>query len=121
MLNNKDKKTVLVESKVASEAEFLMKGRLALAMLRHEDYKKLDGRGELVLSLLSQIHGVQYVVLLKEHKENQIGISLRSRQTPINKIAESFGGGGHLCAAGAVVQDSIENVRESVINAFKGM
>lgn len=121
LLNNKDKKTVLVESKVASEAEFLMKGRLALAMLRHEDYKKLDGRGELVLSLLAQIHGVQYVVLLKEHKENQIGISLRSRRLPINKIAESFGGGGHLCAAGAVVLDNIENVRESVINAFKGM
>lgn len=121
LLNNKDKKTVLVESKVTSEAEFLMKGRLALAMLRHEDYKKLDGRGELVLSLLAQIHGVQYVVLLKEHKENQIGISLRSRRLPINKIAESFGGGGHLCAAGAVVLDNIENVRESVINAFKGM
>ena len=121
LLNNKDKKTVLVESKVVSEAEFLMKGRLALATINREDYKKLDGRGEIVLSLLAQIHGVQYVVLLKEHKENQIGISIRSRNTPINEIAESFGGGGHLWAAGAVVEDSLQNVREKIINAFKGM
>lgn len=121
LLNNKDKKTVLVESKAVSNAEFFMKGRLALATIRNDDYKKLDGRGELVLSLLAQIHGVQYVVLLKEQKEDRIGISFRSRKNPINKIAEIFGGGGHLCAAGAVVQDSIDNVRDQVINAFKGM
>ena len=121
LLNNKAKKTVLVESKVVSNAEFFMKGKLAIATINHDDYKKLDGRGELVLRLLGQIHGVEYVVLLKEQKENQIGISLRSRSIPINHIAESFGGGGHLCAAGAVISDSLDNVREQVKNAFKGM
>jgi phosphoesterase RecJ-like protein len=121
LLNNKDKKTVLVESKVVSEAEFFMKGRLALATINHEDYKKLDGRGEIVLSLLAQIHGVQYVVLLKEHKENLIGVSIRSREKPINQIAESLGGGGHMCAAGAVIEDGLQNVRDKIINAFKGM
>ncbi len=121
ILNNKDKKTVLVESKAVSEANFFYKGRLAIAVVKHEDYKKLDGRGELALSLLAQIHGVQYVVLLKEQKENQIGVSIRSRQTPINQIAESLGGGGHLCAAGAVVADNLENVHKTIVNAFKGM
>ena len=121
LLNNKDKKTVLVESKTVSNAEFFMKGRLAVATISHDDYKKLDGRGELVMRLLGQIHGVEYVVLLKEQKENQIGISLRSRRVPINQIAESFGGGGHLCAAGAVVADSLQNVHDKVISAFKGM
>lgn len=121
LLNNKDKKTVLVESKAVAESEFLMKGRLAIATINHDDYKKLDGRGELVLRSLGQIHGVEYVVLLKEQKEKQIGISFRSRNKPINQIAESFGGGGHLCAAGAVVFDSLENVHDKVIAAFKGM
>lgn len=121
LLNNKDKKTVLVESKVVSEAEFFMKGKLAIATIRHDDYRKLDGRGEIVLRLLGEIHGVEYVVLLKEHKENQIGISFRSRNKPINQIAESFGGGGHLLAAGAVIMDSLDNVHEMVKNAFKGM
>lgn len=120
ILNNRDKKTVLVESKAAANAEFFMNGRLVLATITSSDYKKLDGRGELVLGLLGQIHGVEYVVLLKEQKENQIGISLRSKKMPVNQIAESFGGGGHLCAAGAVVADSLDNVRERIIKAFKG-
>jgi phosphoesterase RecJ-like protein len=120
ILNNKDKKTVLVESKAAANAEFYMKGRLVIATVEKSDYNKLDGRGELVLSILGQIHGVEYVVLLKEQKENQIGISLRSKYKPINVIAESLGGGGHPCAAGAVVQDSLENVRHKIIDAFKG-
>ena len=121
LLSNKDKKTVLIESKVASQAEFFMKGRLAIATINHDDYKKLDGRGDVVLRLLREIHGVEYVVLLKEQQENRIGISFRSRNKPINQIAESFGGGGHLCAAGAVVLDSLDNVHEMVKNAFKGM
>ncbi len=121
LLDNKSKKTVLVESAAAANAEFFMRGRLAVATIRQPDYKKLDGRGSIVLWLLGQIHGVEYVVLLKEQKEKQIGISIRSRQNPINEIAESFGGGGHLCAAGAVVYDDLENVKTKVINAFKGM
>ena len=74
-----------------------------------------------MLSLLGQIAGVEFVVLLKEQKENQIGVSIRSKKIPINHIAESFGGGGHLCAAGAVVMDSYDNVYNKIIKAFKGM
>ena len=122
LLHNKDKKTVLVETGAVSSAEFFMKGRLAVASIRQPDYKKLDGRGELVLGLLGQIIGVEFVVLLKEQRENQIGISIRSRTVPINQIAESFGGGGHLCAAGAVVIDeSFESVHDRIVKAFKGM
>ena len=121
LLRNKDKKTVLVEAKAVTEAEFFMKGRLVITAIHKSDYNKLDGRGELVLSLLGQIHGVEYVVLLKEQKENQIGVAIRSRQNPINQIAESLGGGGHLFAAGAVVMDSLENVHAKILDAFKRM
>ena len=121
LLCNKDKKTVLVEAETVSNAQFFFKNRLALAVIKHDDYKKLDGRGEIVLNLLSQIHGVEFVVLLKEQKENQIGISIRSKTVPINQIAESFGGGGHLYAAGAVVLDSLDNVQTQIVNAFKGI
>ena len=121
LLNNKVRKTVLIESQAVANAEFLMRGRLAVASIRRVDYKKLDGRGELVLSLLGQIAGVEFVVLLKEQKENQVGISIRSKTVPINHIAESFGGGGHLCAAGAVIFDDFDRARERVIRAFRGM
>ena len=121
LLHNKNRKTVLVEAETVSKAEFFMRGRLAIATIKQPDYKRLDGRGELVLSLLGQIHGVEYVVLLKEQKEGQIGVSIRSKHEPINHIAETLGGGGHLCAAGAVITDDLESVHTKILNAFKGM
>ena len=121
LLQNRSKKTVLVESAAVSNAEFLMKGRMAVAVINNQDYKKLDGRGELILSLLGQVHGVEFVLLFKEHKENQIGVSLRSKTVPVNKLAESFGGGGHLFASGAVIQGSLDEVKEKVIKSFQGM
>ena len=89
-------------------------------MVVKKDYKYLDGRGETVLSLLGQISGVEYIVLLKEQKPEQIGISIRSRKNPIDKIAVELGGGGHERAAGAIVRDSLENVRARVLELFKG-
>ena len=55
-----------------------------------------------------------------QQKENQIGVSLRSKFLPVNKIAEKLGGGGHICASGAVVNDNLENVKQRVIELFKG-
>jgi phosphoesterase RecJ-like protein len=120
LMNNKPRKAVQLEARTAANAEFFYHGRLALATIVKKDYKYLDGRGEMVLSLLGQISGVEYIVLLKEQKPEQIGISIRSRKNPIDKIAVELGGGGHERAAGAIVRDSLENVRARVLELFKG-
>lgn len=120
LMNNKPRKAVQLEARTAANAEFFYHGRLALATIVKKDYKYLDGRGETVLSLLGQISGVEYIVLLKEQKPEQIGISIRSRKKPIDKIAVALGGGGHERAAGAIVRDSLENVRARVLELFKG-
>lgn len=122
LMNNKPRKAVLVEAKAAANAEFFYHNRLAVATICRRDYRDMDGRGEMVLNILGQIKGVEYIVLLKEQKENQIGMSIRSRGAAIDKIAVSFGGGGHERAAGAIVRgDTLDNVRSQVIAAFKGM
>lgn len=120
LMNNKPRKAVQLEAQTAANAEFFYHGRLALATIAKKDYKYLDGRGETVLSLLGQISGVEYIVLLKEQKPEQIGISIRSRKKPIDNIAVALGGGGHERAAGAIVRDSLENVRARVLELFKG-
>lgn len=120
LMNNKPRKAVQLEAQTAANAEFFYHGRLALATIAKKDYKYLDGRGETVLSLLGQISGVEYIVLLKEQKPEQIGISIRSRKKPIDKIAVALGGGGHERAAGAIVRDNLENVRARVLELFKG-
>ncbi|MBO4672122.1 MAG: DHH family phosphoesterase [Alphaproteobacteria bacterium] len=121
LLNNQRRKTIQTEARAVADAEFFYRNRLAVAVIDSANYKNLDGRGANALSWLGQIKGVEYVVLLKEQKENQIGVSLRSRTMPINQIAEKLGGGGHMCAAGAVVMDSLENVKKQIIDLFKGV
>jgi phosphoesterase RecJ-like protein len=120
LMNNKQRKAVQLEAQTAANAEFFYNGRLALATVSKKDYKYLDGRGELVLNLLGQIKGVEYIVLLKEQKPEQIGISIRSRRKPIDGIAVVLGGGGHERAAGAIVRDNMENVRKRILELFKG-
>ena len=122
IMNNKPRKAILVEARAAGNAEFFYHNKLAVATIDRSGYRDMDGRGEMVLNILGQIKGVEFVVLLKEQKENQIGISIRSRGAAVDKIAESFGGGGHKQAAGAVVRgDTLENVHAKIISAFKGM
>jgi len=118
-LADRARKTVVVESAAAANAEFFFKNQLAFAVIDAKAYKNLDGRGETVLALLEQIRGVDYVVLLKEQKQKQIGISLRGKFKAVDKIANELGGGGHKYAAGAVVYDTLENVKKQVLDIFK--
>lgn len=120
LLSHKPRKTIQTEARVVADAEFYYHNRLVVATVDSAAYKNLDGRGETALSLLGQIKGIEYIVLLKQQKENQIGVSLRSKFLPVNKIAEKLGGGGHICASGAVVNDNLENVKQRVIELFKG-
>ncbi len=120
MLNNQPKKTILVESRAAATAEFFYRDRLAVATIVNRDYRNMDGRGENVLDILARIRGVEYIALLKQQKDNQIGVSLRGRTRPVNKFAEALGGGGHMFAAGAVLHDTLENVHDKVVELFRG-
>ncbi len=121
MLNNKPIKAVQTEAAAAASAEFLYHKRLAIATIDKKMYRNLDGRGETVLNLIGQMQGVEFIALLKQQKDNQTGVSLRSRTKPIDHIAAALGGGGHAYAAGAVIQDTLENVRAKLVELFKGM
>ncbi len=120
-MSNRPRKSVLTEADVVAHTEFFHHGRLAIATVPRSDYKNLDGRGDLILGTLAQIKGVEYIVLMKHQKENQIGLSLRGRMRPVNHIAAALGGGGHEFAAGAVINDmSIDDAKKKIIEMFKG-
>lgn len=119
LMNNKPRKTLQLEARTAANAEFFCRGKLVVATVYKKDYKYLDGRGETILNLLGQIQGVEYIVLLKEQKAEQIGVSIRSRKKSINHIAIALGGGGHDRAAGAVVRDTLGNVKTMILDLFK--
>lgn len=62
------------------------------------------------------LEGVDLAILFRE-LEHGVKLSLRSNGgTDVNQLAREFGGGGHVRAAGAFVNGSIDEVREKVLD-----
>lgn len=75
-------------------------------------FNDVDG----ITSYTRDIEGVEVGILLKEKKENEIKISLRSKSyVNVSEIAKKFNGGGHIRAAGCTIYDSIENAKDKVL------
>ena len=75
-------------------------------------FNDLDG----ITPYTRDIDGVEVGILLKEKKENEIKISLRSKNyVNVSEIAKKFNGGGHIRAAGCTIYDSIENAKDKVL------
>jgi phosphoesterase RecJ-like protein len=54
-----------------------------------------------------------------EQPAGGVKVSFRSRDPiDVSKIAESFGGGGHRLASGAILQTSIEDAKRRVLEAI---
>jgi phosphoesterase RecJ-like protein len=72
-----------------------------------------------IVSLPRSIEGVEVGVVLKEKSNEEIKVSLRSRQqVDVSKVALQFGGGGHKRAAGFTIHGSLEQAERTVIGAL---
>ena len=77
-------------------------------------FNDVDG----ITSYTRDIEGIEVGILLKEKKDNEIKVSLRSKSyVDVSKIAQSFGGGGHIKAAGCTIYDTIENAKKKIIDS----
>lgn len=76
------------------------------------DFKDIDG----IVPYARDIENVEIGILLKEKGNNEIKVSLRSKNyADVSAIAKIFGGGGHIRAAGCTINDSIENAKSKIV------
>ena len=60
------------------------------------------------------------VALLMEHRDGDIKLSMRSRgRINVNRVARSFGGGGHIYASGATLPGPLDAAAEQVLTELK--
>lgn len=72
-----------------------------------------------IISIGVNIDTVEVTILLKETSEG-IKVSLRSKSiVDVRKIAEGFGGGGHIRASGLVINKSIDEAEQLIIKAIE--
>ena len=65
------------------------------------------------------IEGVEIGYLFKEVQEEVYKVSMRSAGNRCCGIAQYFGGGGHLRAAGCTVEGKLEDIIQAVVERTK--
>lgn len=66
------------------------------------------------------IAGVEVAVMLKEVEADCVRVSLRSKSADVSKIALSFGGGGHVRAAGCTLNTTLDQAKRRILEAIAG-
>lgn len=104
--------------RVVEGLDLLLDGRLAVGMVSRDDFAA-TGCGpedlENVVEGLRAIRGVEVSLLLRQRENGDVKISLRSRGAhDVSAVAIDLGGGGHHNAAGALVDGTLDQVREQV-------
>lgn len=106
--------------KLATERlELLENGKIAFTYITKEDEAKFGTKtGDLssIVEIGRNIEGVEISIFIYE-KEKYYKVSIRTNEyVDATSVCLSFGGGGHLRAAGANIALSLENTKAAVIN-----
>lgn len=102
--------------------EFLEEGKVAFTYITEEDEKNIGtkiGDSNGIVEMGRDIEGVEVSIFLKE-KEGAFKVSLRSANyVNVADVCLMFNGGGHPRAAGAVVNLTLEEAKERIVNEVK--
>ena len=71
------------------------------------------------IDLARIIEGVDVAIMVKYVDEKTCRISMRSKTTNVSLIAEAFGGGGHVRAAGCTMHAPVESAKQTIVAAIE--
>lgn len=116
-LDMRSRATAELLSKVLPSLTFAYEGKVAYISIPNELYNK-DAQTDSFVSYPRYIEGVDVAIMFKAVEENVIRVSMRSSKTDVAQIALSFGGGGHVKAAGCTVNASLQEAEKLVLEAI---
>lgn len=114
---------VKLMSRVISTLDMALDNRVALLSLFPNMLKECGAKEEDAsefINISRDIDGVEVAVFIKEKASQSFRISLRSKsKVDVRRIAERFGGGGHVRAAGCTIEGNYEVVKNIIIDEIK--
>ena len=125
LCQNTSTRTLLLQKKAIGSMALYLGNRVAVQTLRTEDFTGTgttleDTDGIVNFPLKSRDIAVSF--LLKESPDKKVRCSLRSKGSiNVAKIAQEFGGGGHLNAAGFKSDAGIDQTLAKAIAAIAGL
>jgi phosphoesterase RecJ-like protein len=105
--------------KILSSLKFDSGKRICWATVKKWIEKNYD-LTEIIFSIMRLLKDPEVFILFKKLEKNKIRVNFRSRsRIDVNRIAQFFGGGGHKCASGTTIEDSLEGAEKKVISFVK--
>jgi len=123
LMENSSCPSLLLQKQALSSLEFHAGRSITLMVLRWEDFEKAGAEFEEVENIVSiplKAREVEASILLREKEHGEILCSLRSKGTlNVSKIAQNFGGGGHVTAAGFRSHIGIEETIKKLLSCVE--
>jgi phosphoesterase RecJ-like protein len=123
--NNNPPEKIKLLGQILSTLKMNKKKTLAIITMFKKDLASLNLKEietEDITTLARSIKGVQMVMFFKEVNKNTFRITLRSKgDTNAAQVAEHFGGGGHIHAAGFTVNGRYEDLLKEIPEIVEGI
>lgn len=121
--DRKSLEQVKLMSRVVSTLDMALDNRVAFLSLFKSMLVECSAKEEDAsefINISRDIDGVEVAVFIKEKSSELFRISLRSKsKVDVRSVAEKFGGGGHIRAAGCTIEGNYDKVKVTLINEIK--
>lgn len=114
MLDIRSRKTTELLAKVLPSLTFDYEGKVAHLTITNDLYDK-EAQTDSFVNYPRYIEGVEVAIMFKAVEPEVTRVSMRSSNVDVAKIALSFGGGGHIRAAGCTIHAPVEEAKAQLI------
>ena len=122
VMNTMTKVNFELRKRAIERMEFFKEGKIAFTYVTKEDIEEANaetGDFEGIVEEGRNIEGVEVSIFLRETQKG-FKVSLRSNDyVNVSDVCLLFGGGGHIHAAGCTIAQSLEQVKEKIVNEVK--
>ena len=114
LLDMRSRKTMELLAKVLPSLTFDYEGRVAHITITNDLYDK-EAQTDSFVSYPRYVEGVEVAITFKAVEPAVTRVSMRSSNVDVAQVALSFGGGGHLRAAGCTIYAPVEEARAQLL------
>ncbi len=114
MLDVRSRKTTELLAKVLPSLTFDYEGKVAHITITNDLYDK-EAQTDSFVSYPRYTEGVEVAVMFKAVEPEVTRVSMRSSSVDVASVALSFGGGGHLRAAGCTIYAPVEEAKAQLL------
>ena len=117
MLDIRSRKTTELLAKVLPSLTFDYEGKVAHITITNDLYDK-ETQTDSFVSYPRYTEGVEVAIMFKAVEPEVTRVSMRSSNVDVASVALSFGGGGHLRAAGCTIYAPVEEAKAQLLAAI---